>query len=134
MIQITKCVHAEIIDHAITDKPIEACGYLAGKDGVITQIYRMRNVDAATDHFTFDPKEQFEVLKKARQSGLEIMANYHSHPESPARPSQEDIRLAFDPNILYFICSVEDVKNPVVKAFRIVGGEVSEETLEIVLV
>ncbi|MDR1738053.1 MAG: Mov34/MPN/PAD-1 family protein [Candidatus Symbiothrix sp.] len=56
------------------------------------------------------------MLKKTRKDGEKIMANYHSHPETPARPSEEDIRLACDPNIIYIIISLAQ-KTPVVKAF-----------------
>lgn len=43
----------------------------------------------------------------------------HSHPESPSRPSEEDKRLAFDPNIEYLILSLMDAENPVLKAFGV---------------
>jgi proteasome lid subunit RPN8/RPN11 len=65
-----------------------------------------------------DPKAQFQVGREARKDGLEILANYHSHPETPARPSLEDIRLAFDPNISYVIVSLA-AEMPDIKSFSI---------------
>ncbi|MEC9236446.1 MAG: SIS domain-containing protein, partial [Pseudomonadota bacterium] len=38
-------------------------------------------------------KEQFKVLKESRAAGLQLLSVYHSHPESPARLSLEDLRL-----------------------------------------
>jgi proteasome lid subunit RPN8/RPN11 len=86
----------------------------------------MTNIDHSEEHFSFDPKEQFAAIKYARQQGLKIVGNWHSHPASPSRPSEEDKRLAYDPNILYFILSLAEEK-PVLNAFRIVEGEVTEK-------
>ena len=66
-----------------------------------------------------DPKEQFAALKDARANGVEIIGNFHSHPESPSRPSEEDKRLAYDPNIEYLILSLQEADHPVLKAFGI---------------
>jgi proteasome lid subunit RPN8/RPN11 len=70
-------------------------------------------------------------VREVRKDGLEILANYHSHPETPARPSQEDIRLAFDPNISYMIVSLAD-NLPDVKSFRIKNGEVEKEEILVI--
>ncbi len=126
MIKIKKQVVDGIIEHARQEAPVEACGYLAGRNGVITKQYRMKNIDNSPVHFTFDPEDQFEVMRKARDKGLEIIANYHSHPSTPARPSHEDIRLAFDPRIHYLIISLAENK-PVIVAWKI-ENKVADQT------
>lgn len=131
MIAITQEVLNQIISHAKEDLPNEACGYLAGNEGIVTQGYQLTNVDHSPEHFTFDPAEQFKTVKDARSKGFQILANYHSHPETPSRPSQEDIRLAFDPDISYIIISLADTE-PVVKSFRIVSGSATNEELVII--
>jgi len=128
MISIKRDVYNQIIAHAKADLPNEACGYLAGLDGVVTLGYQLTNIDHSPEHFSFDPSEQFKTVKDARSKGLQILANYHSHPETPSRPSQEDIRLAFDPDISYIIISLAE-NEPVVKSFRIVNGAVTNEEL-----
>ncbi len=120
----------QIIAHARREAPIEACGYLGGRDGWITAIYEMKNIDGREDHFSFEPQEQFAAHKKARQAGLKIIGVYHSHPVTPARPSVEDIVLAYDPAALYVIVSLLDDK-PVINGFWIRQGTVSEEPLNI---
>ena len=110
---------------------MEACGYLAGKEGVITAHYKMNNADQSEIHYSFDPQEQFRVIKTVRNGGLEIIAAYHSHPESPARPSEEDIRLAYDSSILYVIVSLEKGKRTC-GAFTIKEGLVTPEPLELI--
>ena len=90
----------------------------------------MTNVDNSPEHFSFSPDEQFEVLKNARGRGLRILASYHSHPASPARPSKEDIRLAYDPKLIYVIISLAGGATDV-KAFRITGGRAYPCEMEI---
>lgn len=129
--KITKKVIKEMLDHARKEAPLEACGYLGAKDGIITKIYVLTNIDKSSEHFSFEPKEQFLAVKDARAQGLEICAVYHSHPASPARPSQEDVKLAYDPEMSYFIISLAGGDEEV-RAFSIKSGEVSEINLEVV--
>ncbi len=129
--KIIKTVIREMLDHAKRDAPLESCGYLGAKDGKIIKIYPLSNMDKSNEHFSFEPKEQFMAVKDARAKGLEICAVYHSHPVSPARPSQEDIKLAYDPEISYFIVSLAEGKEDV-RAFSIKDNEVSEINLEVV--
>jgi proteasome lid subunit RPN8/RPN11 len=131
MPQIKKSVFDAIIAHARRELPVEACGYLAGSEGIITAHYEMTNIDASAEHYSFDVREQFNVIKEVRAKGLRILANYHSHPETPARPSEEDISLANDPNIGYVIISLADGSADA-RLFRIQHGIVEKEELEVI--
>jgi len=113
------------------EAPIEACGYLAENDKVVSRIFRMKNVDASSEHFSFEPAEQFAVMRRMRAAGLRLSAVYHSHPASPARPSPEDIRLANDPSLSCVIVSLAE-EPPVTKSFCIHKGQVTPETVTIV--
>ncbi|GHU58974.1 Mov34/MPN/PAD-1 family protein [Bacteroidia bacterium] len=124
MVAIPTHIIDSIVRQAQSELPNEACGLLTGKDGIVQKHYPLTNTDRSPEHFSFDPREQFQVLKEARAEGQRIVANYHSHPSTPARPSVEDIRLAYDPDIIYIILSLAD-ETPSIKAFRIQGGEVS---------
>lgn len=123
MIYIKKEDYEEIIVYAKAGLPNEACGLLGGtvdgKDRRIEKVYYLTNIDASREHFSMDPKEQLAALKDARANGYKIIGNFHSHPESPSRPSEEDKRLAFDPTIEYLILSLMEEGNPVLKAFGI---------------
>ena len=129
--KISKGILETICKRAEEAAPLEACGYLAGKEGVVTAHYKMTNMDQSETHFSFDPREQFRVIKTVRNSGLEIIAAYHSHPESPARPSKEDIRLAHDSSVIYVIVSLENGEKTC-GAFIIKDGTVTSEPLEII--
>ncbi len=111
--------------------PAEACGYLAGRNGVAEKLYEMTNSDNSPTHFTMVPEEQFAATKNMRAEELQMLAVYHSHPTSPARPSQEDIKLAVMPGATYVIVSLAEEK-PYAKAFKIEQGDVTEVPLTIV--
>jgi len=131
MIRIPTHIYDGIVAQAYAELPNEACGLLVGKQGEVVKQHALTNIDHSNEHFSFDPAEQFQVFRSARSEGLEILANYHSHPETPSRPSVEDIRLAYDPNILYLIVSLA-AEVPVLKAFNIQNGISSEVPIEVV--
>lgn len=131
MIKLPQHILNGIIEQAKKELPNEACGLLVGLNNVVQKQFALTNTDHSPEHFSFDPKEQFEVMRKARNEGLKIIANYHSHPESPSRPSDEDIRLAYDPNILYLIISLA-TEIPSVKAFSIIEKKSTEVPIEII--
>ncbi len=129
--KIQKQILERLFAHAKKEAPIEACGYLAGKNGIVSISYELTNLDRSAEHFSFDPREQFATLRNARDKGLEIYATYHSHPASPARPSAEDIRLAYDPNILYVILSLADQKKDA-RAFKIRNQKAEPVPIEVI--
>jgi len=132
MLRIPQAVHADLVAHAREGFPLEVCGILGGRDGVVERVFRMTNTDASNEHFTMEPREQFAVAKELRANGLEMLAVYHSHPESPARPSEEDIRLALTPGISHVIISLLDTGQPVLKSFKIAAGVVTPEEVKII--
>ncbi len=121
-IQIKQHAIDDMIAHSKELAPVESCGYLAGTPGQITRLIRLTNVDNSPEHFSFDPKEQFAALKDARNLGEVLLSVYHSHPESPARMSEEDLRLLQDPAMVYIIVSLLN-ETPDVKAFRTEAGK-----------
>jgi proteasome lid subunit RPN8/RPN11 len=131
MLTMTQKIIDALVAHAREEEPIEACGYLAARDGLVCKLYPLTNTDQEAEHYSMDPKEQFAVVREAREEGLTVCAVYHSHPETPARPSEEDINLAYDPNMSYVIVSLFG-DEPSVKSFRIRKGVVEVEPIEIV--
>ena len=130
MIRIPQAIYDDLIAHAREGFPLEVCGILGGTGDTVSAIYRMTNTDASNEHFMMEPKEQFTVVKDLRAKGLAMLAIYHSHPETPARPSDEDIRLALTPGVSSVIISLADSQQPVVKSYRIDQGKVTPEDIE----
>ena len=124
----------ELISQARQDAPNETCGYLLGiengeSEAEVTENYWMENIDHSPEHFSFSPKDQFAALRYAREKGLKILANWHSHPASPSRPSQEDLRLANDPTIRYAILSLHEGVH--LNSFKILNGEVVDKEVHL---
>ena len=115
--KIKQNVYEALIRHAKRELPIEACGYLASVDDVVIKHYELVNIDNSSEHFSFEPAEQFKVVKDARANGYDLCAVYHSHPQTPARPSDEDIKLAYDSSISYVIVSLADGQEDI-KSFK----------------
>jgi proteasome lid subunit RPN8/RPN11 len=133
MLQIPKNIHDDLIAHSREGFPLEVCGILGGIGESVSAIYPMTNTDASNEHFMMDPREQFAVVKDLRAKGLAMLAIYHSHPESPARPSQEDIKLALTPGVSYIIISLADPQQPIVKSYKIDHGKVTPEDMEVLV-
>ena len=119
-LKIPKTLLDELVTHASELDPYECCGLLAGKDGVVTHHYRVKNIvasegaeelssfdEAKTDHLKrLSPQERAEIAfimdmqdfslakKDIRAHGTELQVVYHSHPHSPARPSITDVKIA----------------------------------------
>ena len=134
MIKLRKSDYDKIVTHAKSEAPIEACGLIGGEisgdDKIIKKVYILTNTDHAEEHFTLDPKEQLKAIKDMRANGFVPLGNWHSHPVSPSRPSDEDKRLAYDSSASYMILSLMD-EEPVLNSFHIEGDKAWKEELVI---
>jgi proteasome lid subunit RPN8/RPN11 len=130
-LKIPKTIFEQILEQARMEAPIEACGILAGKNRKVEKFYPMTNTENSSNHFMMEPKEQFAVVKDIRAAGLEMLSIFHSHPESPACPSAEDIKLALTPDVIYVIVSLHESGNPVINGFLINDGSIKKVPVEI---
>lgn len=121
----------EVVAHAREDAPNECCGIVAAKDGEAVKLFRATNSEASPVRYGLDPQEQLAIMSEIDDSGWMLGAIYHSHTRSPAYPSQTDINLAFYPEALYLIVSLQDPERPDLRAFRIIAGAVEEAELSI---
>ena len=116
-----------LVAHAQDEAPNECCGFLRAKDGVAEEVVRSENLRNSPYGYELDPKSLL-AANEWDDEGFEV-AVYHSHPRSPAEPSQTDINLAHYPHWLYVIVSLAG--EPEVRAWRIENGRVSEEPIEL---
>ena len=124
-----------MIEHSLKESPNEACGLIAGNDcddgtREIRKVYILTNTDHTSEHFTIDPREQLAAVKDMRSEGLKPLGNWHSHPASPSRPSEEDKRLANDSSASYLILSLMEEGRPVLNAFHIETAD-GEKTVRV---
>lgn len=116
----------EIIAHAQDDAPNECCGIIAGEDGRAVKLFRAKNAEASPYRYNVEPKDLFRIFRECDENGWSFLAIYHSHTASEAYPSPTDVRLAFWPEAYYVLVSLADADKPVVRAFRILDGTITE--------
>jgi proteasome lid subunit RPN8/RPN11 len=121
----------EIVAQAREEAPNECCGVLAGRDGRVEKLFRAVNAEKSPYRYNVNPDELFRIHQECFANGWDFLGIYHSHPHTEAYPSPTDVRLAAWPESTYIIVSLTDPENPVLRAFRIQEGRVSEEELRI---
>jgi proteasome lid subunit RPN8/RPN11 len=120
--RVARAAVAQMVRHAREAAPAECCGLLFGDVAAIVEAVRTRNVaDHPAARFLVDPKDHFDGRRAARERGLEVIGFYHSHPRSPALPSETDRAEAAYPDRLYFIVSLAG-DEPDVRLFRYAEG------------
>lgn len=129
MLTLDRSYVDEMIVHAREDAPNECCGIIAADDGTAKKLYRAVNAEASPYRYNVDSKDLLRIYHDLDGHGWDVMVIYHSHTHTEAYPSPTDTRLAAWPDAYYVIVSLEDEANPVVRAFRITDGEVTEEDL-----
>jgi proteasome lid subunit RPN8/RPN11 len=129
-LSIPPAILTEMVAHCKARAPEEACGILAGTGSEVSQLYLMHNVEHSPVSYAMDSREQFRVMKDMRVRQISMLGIFHSHPTSPAFPSQKDVGLAFYEDCQYVIVSLAE-EPPAVKAFTIREGEVREVPLHI---
>jgi proteasome lid subunit RPN8/RPN11 len=121
----------QILKQARTEAPNEACGLLAGLDGHVTHVLPAANVaENPQVRYLMDPHEQIRHFQMIEEQGLNLLGIYHSHPVSQAYPSPTDLSMVYYPEAVYAIVSLMQSDNPVLRAFRIVDGQISEVTFQ----
>jgi len=121
----------EIVAHARDEFPNECCGLIAVEDGRAMKLFRAANAEASPVRYGLDPREQYAIMMEIERSGWTLGAIYHSHTRSPAYPSQTDVNLAFYPDALYLIVSLQDADRPELRAYRIVDDQIKQVELAV---
>ena len=98
-----------MLDHILACMPEEACGIVAGGDGIVVQVRPIENAAHSPSRFRMEPRAQVEGLLDLEAQGLELLGIYHSHPSGPPVPSGTDIAESSYPEAIALIwCSDRD--------------------------
>jgi proteasome lid subunit RPN8/RPN11 len=120
----------EMVRHALAERPNEACGMVAGIGNRATKVYPATNAEKSPVRYLMEPRDQLRIMRDMEDHGWDLLGIFHSHTHTAAYPSQTDVSLAYYPDALYILVSLADEANPVVRAFHIVDGRISEEPIE----
>ena len=131
-IKIPVLLKARILEQALSRPVEEVCGLAGGTGDLVNHIYPVTNIATDPKHqFLMAPEEQFETMRRIRESGEEMIGIYHSHPETPAEPSATDLEMAAYPDVFYLIVSLR-VKQPELVCFYYNGLNFVRIEIEII--
>jgi proteasome lid subunit RPN8/RPN11 len=107
-----------------TAYPFEACGAVLGLGGGETHPWHVTRVvsgpnehgDDRRSRYLIAPEFLLAIEQQCRCTDEQVLGYFHSHPDCPASPSDQDLALAW-PGCLYVICSVMDARAVDIRAF-----------------
>lgn len=124
---------AQIVAHCLRAYPYEGCGLIAGRPGspAVERCYPTRNDAASARLYTVHPLDHLRADRDAEAAGLTITGVFHSHTHTDPYPSPTDVAQAPDPDWHYVVVSLRHEVHSI-RSYRIVGGEVSEEPVQVI--
>jgi proteasome lid subunit RPN8/RPN11 len=130
-LELDRPTYDAIVAHARSDFPFEICGLLAHADGELVKHWEIPNAARSMTYYSMDPKAMLHAFNEMDDEDWELLAIYHSHTHTEAFPSPTDLELAFYPEAVYLIVSLQDPEQPVVRGFDIVDGRITERVVHI---
>jgi proteasome lid subunit RPN8/RPN11 len=122
-VRIAAEVRAAIVEHARREAPRECCGLLVGSGLCVDGCAPLSNVSPTPlTRYTIDPAAHIATRRRLRGTGREVIGCYHSHPVTPAMPSETDIADAYYPEFIWIIVSLAGAVHPEMAAYRLTPG------------
>ncbi|HLI16574.1 MAG TPA: M67 family metallopeptidase [Acidimicrobiales bacterium] len=131
-LHLERAVLEAMVAHCLSAYPEEGCGLLVGvaSTGEVRRCYPTRNAAQSARLYSVDGRDHLRADREASAEGLEIVGVFHSHTHTDAYPSPTDVAQAPDPAWHYVVVSLRD-EVPSVRSYRIDGGRVVEEAVEL---
>jgi proteasome lid subunit RPN8/RPN11 len=119
-------LYGQIRKHGEQTYPHECCGVLLGRAGETNEVVQAveagnTRTDSAHNRYHISPVELIKIQRVGRQSGLDIVGFYHSHPDHPAQWSPTDFAEAHWLGCSYVITAVDEGRASVTNSFRLEG-------------
>jgi [CysO sulfur-carrier protein]-S-L-cysteine hydrolase len=131
-LDLDRATYEALIAHARSDAPYEVCGLLAADDdGKVAAHYRIPNAARSMTYYNMDPKAMLRAFNEMDDEDWGLLAIYHSHTHTEAFPSKTDVELAFYPDAVYLIISLQQPDEPVVRGFNIRDGNITERVITV---
>ncbi|MCS7001732.1 MAG: M67 family metallopeptidase [Dehalococcoidia bacterium] len=121
-----------MVRHARRENPREACGLIAGVAGQPVRVVPATNIDPRpVIRYQVAPKDIIAFDRLLETHGWEWHGVYHSHTFSEAYPSPTDIAnaiTAFSPTVVYYIVSLRDenIERPIVTVEPVDGDRIAQ--------
>lgn len=83
-----------LIRHAKQNEPNESCAILFGKNDseqfLTIDVFLTKNIEPSPINFTISNDDLIKAYEESEKKNLEVIAIFHSHPNSAAYPSSTD--------------------------------------------
>lgn len=124
----------QLVAHARSDHPDEACGVIAGPDySTPTRFIPMVNAARSPTFYEFDSTDLLRLYREMDDRDEVPAVVYHSHTATEAYPSRTDIAYASEPDAHYVLVSTRETGNDngpyELRSFHIVDGLVTEDQI-----
>lgn len=136
MIELTPDVRDAMVAHALSARPLEACGMFSARAGsrLIDEFHPLRNIAESATIFQLDPQGMLDLEQRCHQADRELIGVMHSHVDSSPYPSPTDVQDSgrYDPDGSFFhmIVSLRHAE-PALRCYRISDATVTEELVVI---
>lgn len=137
MIFLDAVIHKRLISIAEASEE-ECCGFIFGHDkGDARHVVAIIHVENNSrfdkrGHFEISPKDYIRAERFAEFYKMDLLGIFHSHPSSPAIPSQTDLKSA-QPYFSYFILSLKENKYKTLRSWILnENNQFVEESLSII--
>jgi proteasome lid subunit RPN8/RPN11 len=133
---LSRALYDDLRTHGEEIYPNECCGILLGRadsGGIhVTSLLRAGNTrtDSAHNRYQIAPEELIAAQRQARNSGLDIVGFYHSHPDHPAQWSSTDFAEAHWFGCSYVITAVAKGKAELTNSFLLSGTTEEDKRFE----
>lgn len=133
---LPRSIATELLAHARSELPNEACGLLAGDlvSGTATRYLPARNAEASPLRYTVHPDDLVRIVFGIEDAGEDLIGIFHSHTHTPAAPSPTDLRSALYPDAFYLLATLADpdaTPESALRAWRITDAASREVPLRV---
>lgn len=107
-LELPRQIVNQLLTHAQKDIDQEVCGFISAENGRAKRCYPIKNIAATPNkRFEMEPTQQIEAMRKIREQDETVLAVYHSHPQTPAKPSTTDLADNQFDEMIYLIISLD---------------------------
>lgn len=129
-IQITRPLATHLLTLAQKSPDQEICGLVGAIDDQPSTVYPVANTATTpSTNFEMDAQGQIDALKEMRNKNEKLFAIYHSHPRSPAEPSETDLANIGYPDVYQLIISLNTAGVLEMRAYQLKTEGVCEVPL-----
>jgi proteasome lid subunit RPN8/RPN11 len=136
--RVRRAVLTAIVAHARRERPRECCGLLVSDGSCVIEAVEAVNVSETPERrYQVSPVDHLALIRRCRElstpeRSFDVIGAYHSHPRSPARPSQTDHAEASQDFVIVIAGPVAETADVPIRAYRL--GNIDFDEIQMTVV